>query len=115
MCILLPSIPEDIVALPALGIDLASVVVRSSVGAAPLRIYSAASGGRGSGIFLVWPACTPPQLVTALDLTQAGAGMVLAALIERGIVLGQGLDRNKKFEIWVIMALKPEGGARPGS
>ena len=42
--------------------------------------------GQAAGLFLVWPACTRPQLAAALDVTPAGAGTVLEVLIERGIV-----------------------------
>ncbi|MGI4878290.1 MAG: hypothetical protein ACRYG4_12490 [Janthinobacterium lividum] len=42
--------------------------------------------GEAAGLFLVWPACTRPQLAAALGATQAGAGGVLDVLVARGIV-----------------------------
>ena len=48
--------------------------------------------GQAAGLFLVWPACTRPQLAAALGSTPAGAGAVLQVLIERGIVERQRFD-----------------------
>ena len=42
--------------------------------------------GQAAGLFLVWPACTRPQLAAALGVTGAGAGVLLDALISRDIV-----------------------------
>lgn len=53
--------------------------------------------GAAAGVFLIWPACTRPQLAAALDVTQAGAGTVLAALIDRGIVQRQMHDGTAFF------------------
>ena len=72
--------------------------------------------GQAAGMFLVWPACTRPQLAAALGVTPAGAATLLDVLIKRGIVERQRFDGTAFYvapESLGEFKLEPRQGRHP--